>query len=164
MLAHALSASSSAFVLIAWAGYNQHRFSGRQRRQHTPPLPLRRLQDSFDLPPDMLERAHAAHVMVIAHEVKQGEVPEDCNQAKRSQKDVDARWTVKHGKSYYGYKLHVNVDRCCGLIRQYEVSPANEHDSRHFETLLDGNRTHCINNALTHFVGNFWGVIPHGLG
>jgi len=74
-------------------------------------------------------------------QVKQGEVPEDWSPAKRSQKDVDARWTVKHGKSYYGYKLHANVDRCCGLIRQYEVSPANEHDSRHFETLLDAGNT-----------------------
>ncbi len=31
--------------------------------------------------------------------------------AKRSQEDVDARWTKKHGKSHFGYKNHVNVDR-----------------------------------------------------
>ncbi|MGI3212543.1 IS5 family transposase, partial [Roseovarius tibetensis] len=45
--------------------------------------------------------------------IKSGEVPEDWTDkpAKRSQKDVDARWTKKHGKSHYGYKNHVNVDR-----------------------------------------------------
>ena len=45
--------------------------------------------------------------------IKSGEVPEDWadKPAKRSQKDVDARWTKKHGKSHYGYKNHVNVDR-----------------------------------------------------
>ena len=26
--------------------------------------------------------------------------------AKRRQKDTDARWTKKHGKSHYGYKNH----------------------------------------------------------
>ena len=39
--------------------------------------------------------------------------------AKRRQKDVEARWTKKHGKSHYGYKNHVNVDRrtsWCGAI------------------------------------------------
>jgi hypothetical protein len=24
--------------------------------------------------------------------------------------DRDARWTIKHGKAFYGYKLHGNVD------------------------------------------------------
>ena len=53
--------------------------------------------------------------------IKAGETPagwED-EPAKRRQKDVDARWTKKHGKSHYGYKNHVNVDRrhkLCGAI------------------------------------------------
>jgi hypothetical protein len=44
--------------------------------------------------------------------IKKGEVPEDWENkpAKRCQKDLDARWTKKHGKSHYGYKNHVNVD------------------------------------------------------
>ena len=45
--------------------------------------------------------------------IKAGETPagwED-KPAKRRQKDVGARWTKKHGKSHYGYKNHVNVDR-----------------------------------------------------
>jgi len=40
-------------------------------------------------------------------EIKKGEVPEDWekkgNEAKRRQKDVDATWTKKNGKKYYGY-------------------------------------------------------------
>jgi hypothetical protein len=45
--------------------------------------------------------------------IKNGEVPEGWAEkpAMRSQKDTDPRWTRKHGKSYYGYKKHVNVDR-----------------------------------------------------
>jgi hypothetical protein len=41
--------------------------------------------------------------------IKRGEVPEDWadKPAKLAQKDVDARWTKKHGKSHYGYKNHV---------------------------------------------------------
>ena len=56
--------------------------------------------------------------------IKKGEVPEDWENkpAKRSQKDVDARWTKKHGKSHYGYKNHVNVDRKYKLIRRYHVT------------------------------------------
>ena len=49
--------------------------------------------------------------------------------AKRSQKDVDARWTKKHGKSHYGYKNHVNVDRTHKLVRRYHVSDAALHDT-----------------------------------
>ena len=45
--------------------------------------------------------------------IKKREVPEDWadKPAKRCQKDLDARWTKKHGKSQYGYKNPVNVDR-----------------------------------------------------
>ena len=52
--------------------------------------------------------------------IKAGETPEDWadKPAMRSQKDVDARWTKKHGKSHYGYKNHVNVDRKHKLVRR----------------------------------------------
>ena len=45
--------------------------------------------------------------------IKSGEVPEDWadKPAKRCQKDLDARWTKKHGRSHCGTKNHVNVDR-----------------------------------------------------
>ncbi|MCP4779764.1 MAG: transposase, partial [Hyphomicrobium sp.] len=44
--------------------------------------------------------------------IKAGKMPEgwEDEPAKNSQKDKDARWTKKHGKSFYGYKNHVNAD------------------------------------------------------
>ena len=56
--------------------------------------------------------------------IKDGETPEGWKDqpAKRSQKDTDARWTKKHGKSHYGYKNHVNVDRRHKLVRRYQVT------------------------------------------
>ncbi len=43
--------------------------------------------------------------------IKAGKTPEgwENEPAKNSQKDKDARWTKKHGKSFYGYKNHVNA-------------------------------------------------------
>jgi len=60
--------------------------------------------------------------------IKKGEAPEDWadKPAKRVQKDMDARWTKKHGKSHYGYKNHVNVDRTHKLVRRYHVSPSRD--------------------------------------
>ena len=70
--------------------------------------------------------------------IKKGEVPEDWadKPAKRMQKDGDARWTKKHGKSHYGYKNHVNVDRKHKLVRRYHVSDAALHDSQAVDHLL----------------------------
>lgn len=36
-------------------------------------------------------------------------MPVEWSPAKRRQKDVEARWTEKHGQSYFGYKLSVSV-------------------------------------------------------
>ncbi len=57
--------------------------------------------------------------------------------AKNRQKDKDARWTKKHGRSFYGYKNHVNVDRTHKLIRRYAVTDAAVHDSRKLNGLLN---------------------------
>ena len=75
--------------------------------------------------------------------IKNGEVPEDWadKPAKRSQKDVDARWTKKHGKSHYGYKNHVNVDSKHKLVRRYHVSDAALHDSQAVDQLLTQDNT-----------------------
>ena len=75
--------------------------------------------------------------------IKAGEVPEDWEKkpAKRSQKDVDARWTKKHGTSHYGYKNHVNVDQKHKLIRRYHVTDAAVHDSQAVDRLLTRGNT-----------------------
>ena len=75
--------------------------------------------------------------------IKAGEVPEDWENkpAKRSQKDVDARWTKKHGTSHFGYKNHINVDRKHKLIRRYHVTDAAVHDSQAVDQLLTRGNT-----------------------
>lgn len=63
------------------------------------------------------------------------------NRHKVAQKDTEARWTKKHGKSHYGYKNHVNVDNKHKLVRKYDVTAANVHDSQVLDDLLDENNT-----------------------
>ena len=70
-------------------------------------------------------------------QIKNGEMPDEWGKAKVSQKDTDARWTKKGSKSYYGYKDHVNVDAEHKIIRQYEVTAANVHDSQIFEKIVE---------------------------
>ena len=64
-------------------------------------------------------------------------VPLEWSPAKRRQKDAEARWTKKHGKSYFGYKLSVSVDRRHKLIRCVKVSDASEADTLHLVDVLD---------------------------
>jgi transposase, IS5 family len=68
-----------------------------------------------------------------------GELPKEWkdNPAIASQRDLDAAWTKKHGKSYFGYKDHIKVDRDSKLILSFEVTPANDHDSQLLDTLID---------------------------
>ena len=75
--------------------------------------------------------------------VKRGETPAAWakHPAKNRQKDRDARWTKKHGESYFGYKNHVNADRTHKLIRRYAVTDAAVHDSRKLNGLLQRGNT-----------------------
>ena len=75
--------------------------------------------------------------------VKSGRTPAEWENkpAKLSQKDRDARWTKKHGKSFFGYKNHVNADAKHKLIRRYEVTDAAVHDSQPLDALLDKGNT-----------------------
>ena len=71
--------------------------------------------------------------------VKVGKTPAEWGKkpAQNRQKDKDARWTKKHGKSFYGYKNHVNADAKHKLIRRYDVSDASVHDSLKLDGLLN---------------------------
>jgi IS5 family transposase len=75
--------------------------------------------------------------------LKVGETPAAWEQkpAKLRQKDRDARWTKKHGKSFFGYKNHVNADAKHKLIRRYEVTDAAVHDSQALDSLLSNDNT-----------------------
>jgi IS5 family transposase len=79
--------------------------------------------------------------------LKSGEVPPSISENPHvsCQKDLDARWTKKHGKSYFGYKNHIREDADLKLIREWVATPAHVHDSRVFEDVLkDVKRRHTV--------------------
>jgi IS5 family transposase len=76
-------------------------------------------------------------------ELQAGRTPAGWKQkpAKMRQKDRDARWTKRHGRSFFGYKNHVNADAKHKLIRRYEVTDAAVHDSQKLDELLTKGNT-----------------------
>jgi transposase, IS5 family len=75
--------------------------------------------------------------------IKSGKTPPDWEKqpSMNRQKDKDARWTKKHGRSYFGYKNHVGVDRRHKFVRRYAVSDAAVHDSQKLDDVLDADNT-----------------------
>ncbi|MDD4915886.1 MAG: transposase [Methylococcales bacterium] len=73
--------------------------------------------------------------------VKEQAMPINWSPAKRRQKDIEAGWTKKHGKSYFGYKRSANTDKQYKLIRKIKISTADEHDTLHLEDVLDSGNT-----------------------
>ena len=71
--------------------------------------------------------------------IKQGETPEGWEDKPNMlrQKDLDARWTKKHGQTHYGYKNHISIDRKHKLIRHFEVTSAAVADNQVFDVLID---------------------------
>ena len=63
------------------------------------------------------------------------------SEAKKRQKDTDARWVQKNGKNYYGYKNHVEVDVKYKIIRAYKITDTSVHDGNVFEDILDNSNT-----------------------
>ena len=55
------------------------------------------------------------------------------------QKDIDARWVKKNQETHFGYKNHACVDNKNKLIRNYEVTSAEVHDSKIFIEILTDN-------------------------
>jgi IS5 family transposase len=76
-------------------------------------------------------------------EIKGGNTPKDWKNkpGKLRQKDTDARWLKKNGVDHFGYKNHVCIDNKHKLIRNYNTTPANAHDSEVFHEILDGGNT-----------------------
>jgi transposase, IS5 family len=62
--------------------------------------------------------------------IKAGEIPASwaAKPHRQAQKDGDARWTKKRGKSYFGYKDHIEIDAAHRLIRRYVVTAASVWD------------------------------------
>lgn len=73
--------------------------------------------------------------------IKEGKKVWGWKDEKRRQKDCDARFTKKNGKTYCGYKNHIQTDTENKFVRRYAVTPANTHDSQVFEELLEETNT-----------------------
>jgi hypothetical protein len=90
--------------------------------------------------------------------IKEGRVPDAWKDkpAKLAQKDRDARWTVKYAKAKpradgmpqvdlaiptFGYKNHVSIDRCHGLIRKWTATDAAAYDGARLADVLDRENT-----------------------
>ena len=69
--------------------------------------------------------------------LNEGRRPEGWSAKRLQHTDRDARWTKKHGKSFYGYKVHANADARYKLIRQAKVTPANADDGQTLKEVLD---------------------------
>jgi IS5 family transposase len=54
-----------------------------------------------------------------------------------SNKDQDADFTKKRGKTYYGYKGHIAIDEGSQIIKRFEFTKASVHDSNEFDNLID---------------------------
>jgi IS5 family transposase len=78
-------------------------------------------------------------------QIKNGETPKEWEKhtAKLNQKDVDARWTKKNDQTFFGYKNHVAIDAKHKLIREFETTSAEVHDSQVFEDILDPSNTNA---------------------
>lgn len=71
--------------------------------------------------------------------LKDGIVPSDWldNPNKLCQKDMEAGWTKKNNITYFGYKDHIKGDTKTKIVTDYEVTPANVHDSQSIKDLLN---------------------------
>ena len=54
-----------------------------------------------------------------------------------SNRDNDADFTIKRGKTYYGYKGHIAIDEESEVIKSVEFTKASFHDSNAFDQLVD---------------------------
>jgi transposase, IS5 family len=72
-------------------------------------------------------------------QVREGDIPEDWKDHlnKLEQKDLDADWVKKNGKTFFGYKNHIKIDKGSKLITSYAITPASVHDSVMLEDLID---------------------------
>ena len=69
--------------------------------------------------------------------LNEGRRPEGWSAKRLRHTDRDARWTKKHGKSFYGYKVHANTDARYKLIRRVKVTPANVDDGQTLKEVLE---------------------------
>jgi IS5 family transposase len=79
-------------------------------------------------------------------QIKVGETPQRFkgNANVGAQKDTEAHRTKKNQETHFGYKNHVAVDNKHKLIRGYEVTSAEVHDSQVFVEILGENTSQDV--------------------
>ena len=70
-------------------------------------------------------------------QLKEGTLPEEWNENKKRQKDVDAEWLRKGNKDHFGYKNHIKADSKTKIITKYKATPAHVPDGEVLDELLD---------------------------
>jgi IS5 family transposase len=70
---------------------------------------------------------------------KKGEAEgfEEKNPHRKSQTDTDAKYGVKHGKCYFGYKNHIKMDKDSKIITAIEVTDAATGDGKMIVGMVD---------------------------
>ena len=66
--------------------------------------------------------------------------PVSAGRGTKSPKDPDADWTQTHRgrRSHFGYKVHIGVDACTGIVRKAEFTPAKVYESEVADGLVSG--------------------------
>lgn len=77
-------------------------------------------------------------------------VGKPASQLVKSERDMDAEWTRKGGKLYFGYKVHVGVDKRSGLIRRALVTGASVNDTVPADELICGDEAAVYADAAYH--------------
>lgn len=70
-------------------------------------------------------------------EIKKDRQPQNWDENKSRQKDLDARWTKKHNRNFFGFKNHIVIDAKSKLIEDFQVTPANITDTEVGGELID---------------------------
>jgi len=76
--------------------------------------------------------------LIDATIVKAAVAPPPAKEGTVSERDPEASWTTKNGKSTFGYKAHIAVDEGSNLIRDAILTGADLHDSQAIRTLIQG--------------------------
>ena len=111
-----------------------------------------------DVPRQRNNKEGNADIKRGATPVEFGKKDKNGKRSKLSQKDIDARWTMKNKERHFGYKNHVNADEKTKFITRYSVTSAAPHDSTQITNIVDDsdNRLHgdsaYRSNEIEHYL------------
>ncbi len=72
------------------------------------------------------------------------------SQLVKSERDPEAEWAKKGGRRYFGYKVHVGVDKTSAIIRRVKVTGASVNDTVPADELVCGDEAAVYADAAYH--------------